>query len=493
MAEFTSGGLFPTGLLGYQELFEESFRAALGSNLSLAPQTPQGQIIGVLALALTEAEEALIATARMLNLDFATGVQLDDLASNFGLVRRPATQSTVNVMLIGTAGVLIPVNTRVATTTGGAIFYLNSDVAITIPASGNVMAPFAAQQYGPVPARAGTLTSILDPLPGWSSATNVEDATLGAASETDASLRTRYRNQIARNSLSASNALLARVNAASGVVQSILQDNDTGASITVQDMVIPSHSIAVVVGGGTDAAVATAIENAKLGQGTAGNISVPDRNNVGSIMFSRVRNVPLLITVSTTVRAGFPSGGTTTIIQSVSDFIASLSISEALNITALYVPIYNTPNHLIDSITVIRKEGYVFDGTGTVDTLGNIQAITTGSITIQVDNTDITVTGIDLSAATSIDDAAALLQIALRADGGDLVAVNVRAVVSDSMYALYVPPQGDGTVLAITADPSGAVATAFGWATGNIRGTFSDVALTERLTVLPTDVLVTVV
>ena len=87
MARVTAQGIEPTTLQGYIEALEAAFRSALGSDLDLAPETPQSQLIGTLALTLAEAEEALVAVANGMSRSRALGVQLDDLGSLLGILR----------------------------------------------------------------------------------------------------------------------------------------------------------------------------------------------------------------------------------------------------------------------------------------------------------------------------------------------------------------------------------------------------------------------
>ena len=56
MARVTAQGIEPTTLHGYIDALEAAFRSALGQDLDLAPETPAGQLVGTLALTLTEAD-----------------------------------------------------------------------------------------------------------------------------------------------------------------------------------------------------------------------------------------------------------------------------------------------------------------------------------------------------------------------------------------------------------------------------------------------------
>ena len=87
MARVTAQGIEPTTLQGYIDALEAAFRSALGQDIDLAPETPGGQLVGTLALTLTEADEALVAVGNGMSRSRALGVQLDDLGSLLGIPR----------------------------------------------------------------------------------------------------------------------------------------------------------------------------------------------------------------------------------------------------------------------------------------------------------------------------------------------------------------------------------------------------------------------
>ena len=87
MARVTAQGIEPTTLQGYIDVLEAAFRSALGEDLDLAPETPGAQLVGTLALTLTEVDEALVAVGNGMSRSRALGVQLDDLGSLLGIPR----------------------------------------------------------------------------------------------------------------------------------------------------------------------------------------------------------------------------------------------------------------------------------------------------------------------------------------------------------------------------------------------------------------------
>ncbi len=338
MARVTAQGIEPTTLQGYIEALEAAFRSALGQDIDLAPETPAGQLVGTLALTLTEADEALVAVGNGMSRSRALGVQLDDLGSLLGIPR----------------------------------------------------------------------------LEG----------------ETDDEYRARYGRLVARNTTGSAEAILAAVLSVEGVTDALIRENATAAEVTEQGKTIGAHSICLVVDGGTDEAVAAAIARSKpVGTGTSGEtrVDVPYPGWSVPIRLSRVTPVPIKVRLALTLRAGFPSDGTSLIVTLAVDHVKGLALGEHLTAQRLLADVLLVPGHTVN-LGVGRKAGTLLRGTGTVasldtfrgratvltgenhSTLATLQAITAGTVTFLSQ----TVTGLDFSGASDLDGVATLLQEALR-------------------------------------------------------------------------------
>ena len=256
MARFTAEGLVSRTLAGYVQLLNTRFRDALGDDVDVAPETPQGQLIGVWALLAAEFDEALIAVGNGFSVSRSIGAQLDDLGSLLGIERLQTAQSTVVVTLSGTAGTVIPADAR-ARTTDGALFALAG--AYQVEAGGTVTGMMRAVDSGPVGAAAGTLTDIVDLVPGWTAVVNPTAASLGRLRETDTVFRARYQQTVTRNARGPTAAIQTGLIEVDGVTTATVRANATASDVTVQTRTIAAHGIYVIVDGGTDTAVAAAI------------------------------------------------------------------------------------------------------------------------------------------------------------------------------------------------------------------------------------------
>ena len=484
MARVTPEGIEPTSLQSYLDALGRAFRTALGEDLDLAPETPQGQIVGVLALTLTQVDEALVGVSNGQSVSRAIGVQVDDLGSLLGIERLPATRSTVTVTLVGQGGVSIPAGAR-ARTVLGEMFELIQEM--TIPGSGSVNAAMRAVEEGAIPAAAGALNQIVDLVAGWESVINQAAATQGRGIESDGEYRTRYGRVVARNARGSAEAIQAAVLSVEGVTDALIRENATAAEVTEQGKAIGAHSICVVAEGGTDANVAAAIARSKpTGTGTSGDTTVNVPHPSGwtvPIIFSRVSPVPISIRIALRLEPGFPSDGTSRIIRQVLSHVAGLTIGERLTAQRLLADVLLVPGHTVN-LGVGRKAGTVLRGTGTVADLVNfhgratvvtgtgpvaslttLQGITNGTVTFLSQ----TVTGLDFSSDTDLDGVASTLQTALKATSStDLDNVEVDYDSTAAAFVLTIPLDSTGAATSVSAASTGDDADELGLDTATI-------------------------
>ena len=395
MARVTAQGIEPTTLQGYIEALEAAFQSALGQDLDLAPETPAGQLVGTLALTLTEADEALVAVGNGMSRSRALGVQLDDLGSLLGIPR----------------------------------------------------------------------------LEG----------------EADDEYRARYGRLVARNARGSAEAILAAVLSVEGVTDALIRENATAAEVTEQGKTIGAHSICLVVDGGTDEAVAAAISRSKpVGTGTSGETRVDVPHDGGwsvPIRLSRVTPVPIKVRLALTLRAGFPSDGTSRIVTLVVDHVIGLALGERLTAQRLLADVLLVPGHTVNlgvgrkAGTVITGTGTVADlvtfhgratvvtGTGTVAALATLQAITNGTVTFLGQ----TITGLDFSGDNDLDGVASTLQTALRAtSAASLDDVEVAYDSDASAFVVTIPLDSSGVATSVSAAFTGSESDELGLDTATI-------------------------
>ena len=390
MARVDATGIEPTTLSGYVSRIGGVFTAALGNDLSLDTETPQGQLIDGLAILLAEIDESEVDLGNSFSIARSAGVAQDDNVSLLNVERRAASRSTVTATMGGSGGVVIPANYRVSTAAGDVF---RTTAAATIGAGGTVDVDMESVETGPVPAAAAALTQIIDIIAGWESATNAAAAIPGRNAETAVQLRGRYSRHVGRNARGSIQALEAAILETAGVTDALVRENDTAASVTVQSQAIPARGTVSIVDGGTNAAVARTIADYKPGGGpTAGSIAetvaVLDADGMQvstiTINFARVVDVPITLTVPITVGVGFPADGLARISNGLVAYMEGQQISDPLDTTRLLVPILAVPGMQLGAVVAARRTGAGSVTDRTALNLFDRLTLESGDITINV-------------------------------------------------------------------------------------------------------------
>lgn len=381
MARIDSSGIAATSLQEYVTLLGLRFRNALGDDLDLSPETPQGQIIGVLALTLAEFDEVAVAIANGLSLTHAQGTQLDALGSQLNIPRIQAVRSTVTATFTGMAGTVIPAGVRAAAS-DTAIF--ETTARATVGAQGTVDAPMRAVEYGPIAVAPGALNRLVAGRSGITAVTNAQAATVGRYRESDAVYRKRYRTVIARNAVRSKDAILSAVLNVADVEHAEVVENSTAAAVTRGGVSIAAHSIAVLVQGGTDAAIAAALAKAKpLGIGTVGTTS--ETVDGETIRFTRATDIPIAVGATISLRAGFNNiSGLRQIRAALIEYVDRLAIGEGIaSANDLFIPLYSVPGHIATNVTAARVTGATGITTANIG-LGGTLSLADANITLTV-------------------------------------------------------------------------------------------------------------
>lgn len=311
------------------------FQQIYGSDAYIDPDSKDGQLIALMALAIHDANNTAIQVYNSFSPSTGIGVGLSSNVKINGIERREATNSTVDLLLTGTAGTTIT-NGSVKDA-NGVVWNLPETVSVGI--DGAIVATATCANPGAVAALAGTVNKINTPTRGWSSANNPQAATVGTAVEKDSELRIRQSQSVALPSLTpfeAVDGVIANIN---GVTRHKLYEND-------QDVPdangLPPHSIAAIVEGGDATEIANTIRGVK-DQGTTpyGStvISVPDKyGSPHPVGFSRPVDVPVFVKITISPLTGYTSQVGDEIKAAVAAYINSLAIGASVLLSRIYSP-----------------------------------------------------------------------------------------------------------------------------------------------------------
>ncbi|HIE9814038.1 TPA: baseplate J/gp47 family protein [Klebsiella pneumoniae] len=311
------------------------FQQIYGSDAYLEPDSKDGQMVALVALAIHDANNTAISVYRSFSPATALGDALTSNVKINGITRRAATNSTVDLLLTGTVGTAI---------TNGSVRDTNSVVwnlpaTVVIGSDGTVVATATCANSGAVAAVAGSVNGINTPTRGWASVTNPLAATVGVAAETDAELRVRQSQSVALASLTPFDAVDGAIANVEGVTRHKLFENDT--EVTDANG-LPAHSISAVVEGGDATVIANTIRSVK-GQGVSTfgmtAVVVTDRyGNPYTIRFSRPVDIPVFVSITLRALTGYASDVGDEMKAAVASYINSLAIGDSVLLSRVYSP-----------------------------------------------------------------------------------------------------------------------------------------------------------
>jgi uncharacterized phage protein gp47/JayE len=328
----TNGITIPTYNDVYQSMIA-IFQNIYGSDIYIAPDSQDGQMIAAFSKAINDSNVAAVALFNSFSPSYATGAQLSSLVKINGLTRLVATNSSAVGNVIGQAGTIIA-NGMVQDTNGNI---WNLPATVMIPGGGSIAVTVIAQAPGAIAATIGSINQIVNPQLGWQSFSNTVQATTGSPVETDAALRLRQQASVSLPALGIIQALSAAIGNIAGVNRFLIYENATGAADANG---VPANSIAVIAEGGSAAAIAQAIYNKKSpGCRTYGTTTVgiiDSKGNLNNINFFAMVEQPIYVSLTIQHLTGYVSTTATAIINAITAFINSLAIGQDVYYSQLY-------------------------------------------------------------------------------------------------------------------------------------------------------------
>jgi uncharacterized phage protein gp47/JayE len=334
-AQVTSAGISAPTYADILAWLQSKYRGIYGSDIYLEADSQDGQWLAILASAFNDVNSAAISVYNAFSPATAKGAGLSSVVKINGISKNLATNSTVDVTIVGELGTVI-INGQVGDDANNKWALPSS---VTIPLSGSIVVTAVCTEIGAIAAPAATVTEILTPTRGWQSVTNVSDATKGAPVESDAALRQRQAKSVALPALTSFAAVVAAVTAVPGVTRLAPYENDTGSTDGNGQ---PAHSLAMVVEGGDAQAVATAIAAKKApGVYTYGSTSETVADPAGvlkTIRFYRPTDVSIQVGLTIKALTGYTTAIGAEIKAALVAYINALPIGEDVLLTRLYVP-----------------------------------------------------------------------------------------------------------------------------------------------------------
>jgi uncharacterized phage protein gp47/JayE len=314
---------------------QQQYRSIYGQDVYLGNDSQDGQFLGLVALAISDTNSAIVGVYGAFSPATAQGLGLSSVVKINGIHRLIPTNSSADLTLIGQNGT--PINNGIVQDQNRNNWLLPT--LVTIPPSGTVIATAQCATPGAIDAPAGSISTILTPTRGWQSATNLFDAAAGDPLESDPSLRQRQTVSTALPSTTIGDGILGSVASIPGVLRYVLYDNDTN----VTDINgIPSKNIALVVDGGDATQIAIAIQTKKTpGTPTYGTTTEVVNDTQGlahTINFFRPTLVPISVAITINPLTGFTTPTEAVITAAIASYVTGLSIGTDVLLTRLYTP-----------------------------------------------------------------------------------------------------------------------------------------------------------
>lgn len=311
------------------------FQQIYGSDAYLEPDSKDGQMLAIYALAIHDANNTAIACYNSFSPATATGDALTRNVKINGIARKAATRSTVDVKLTGLPGTLI-INGSVRDS-NNVLWELPATV--TLDTSGATIVTATCATQGAVAAVIGSVNQINTPTRGWTAVSNVSAAAVGNAAETDAQLRSRQAQSVASAALVTFDALDGAIANIQGVTGHKLYQNDTSET---DDNGLPAHAISAIIIGGDATEIADTLRRKKsLGVATWGNTAIAVTDSYGAaqtINFTRPVAVPVYLALEIKALPGYTSAVADEIKMALAAWINKLGIGEDVLLSRLYSP-----------------------------------------------------------------------------------------------------------------------------------------------------------
>lgn len=365
-------------ILAYEN---EQFLSVYGQSVTTGVNSADEQWIAIFSLMINDAFNTAQLAVNARSPSTAIGADLDTIVLINGITRKSSTASTATVVCTGVPGTVL--NGAIAQDTNGFLWNIPN---ATILSGGTISLTAVCQTIGAIAALANTINVRSTPISGWTGITNPADAIVGIGVETDSQLRARQAISVSLSSKTLVDATLAGIAAVPGVTRyaTVGVENPTGSTDSFGN---PAHSISMVVEGGTNIDIATAIYNNKTpGCLTNGSTSTPVTDPItGSVMdigWSRPTYLPIYVTLSVHPLSGYSSAVTAAIQNSVNNYLNGLQIGESLTISGLYYAAMSVmPNPLLPQYSVQA----IFAGTAATPTLSvdipiNYNQVVSGSL-----------------------------------------------------------------------------------------------------------------
>lgn len=233
-----------------------AYRSIYGPGVNLGANSPDGQLIFILAQMIQDSLQLLLQVYATFGVDQAYGVILDQRVALSGIIRNQGTYTVAYVAVTSTGALTLPGQDVLIANPGAQVFTV-SDTAgnqyqlatsYTFGGAGTQTLAFNAVTLGPIQTTPNTIQTVVTVTPGISGVNNPSTSSdiQGLAEETDPQLKVRQANSYYLQAVAPADAVRAAL-LNIPCADAYVAENDTASTVGG----VPAHGLGVVVNPGT--------------------------------------------------------------------------------------------------------------------------------------------------------------------------------------------------------------------------------------------------
>lgn len=243
-----------------------AFQSIYGSQINVGPNSPDGQLIEILAQAIEDNLQLLVQVYNSFGVDSAFGTTLDQRVALSGIIRNQGTYTLAYVAVTATGALTLPGQDVLVLNPGASVFTVSDtagnqfqlESSHTFGGAGTVTLAFVAVTLGQIQTTPNTIQTIVTVTPGISGVNNPSTASdvEGLPEETDPQLKIRQANSYFLQAVAPADSIRAAL-LNIPCADAYVAENDTGTPTSG----VPAHGLWIIVnpGGATAQQIGTAI------------------------------------------------------------------------------------------------------------------------------------------------------------------------------------------------------------------------------------------
>lgn len=246
-----------------------AFQSIYGAQINVGPNSPDGELIAILAQAIQDNLQLLVQVYNSFAVDSAFGVILDQRVAMSGITRVQGTFTLAYVLVTATQALTIPGQDVLILNPGASVFTVADtagnqfqlQTSYSFGGAGSASLIFVATTLGQLQTTPNTIQTIITITPGISTVNNPTTANdvQGIPEETDPQLKIRQANSYFLQAVAPADAIRAALLNIPNCVDAYVAENDTAAPA----LGVPAHGLWIIVNGGSPSAIGTAIYKKK--------------------------------------------------------------------------------------------------------------------------------------------------------------------------------------------------------------------------------------